>query len=211
MNRVIKGLLALALTMGLSQVAKAVPTGQLTVTITPNALYSLTIDTANVSLNMGNVDLNVSTQTVSPSTVTIDSTYATTEIELQGASAGSGTPWTFDADTSNDELDALKAWGVFTTVSRTSAPTQTSGYFSGTVPGNANSDVMDTTNRGIGDANSLFEAGGADFAFKDMDDLPSDPNPLAKSHLWLYFTTPVSSTDNNAKLITITLTASAPN
>jgi hypothetical protein len=213
MKRLIKATATLALALGFIAQVRAATSDSLTITITPNAFYAVDIDTASVSLNMGTVALAASTQTVSPSTVTIQSSYATTDLQLQGAIASAGTPWTFDADTSSQESDALAAWGTFTSVARSSAPAQSGTYFEGTVPG-ANSDVISTTNRYVGTSAThgadIFE-NESGFDSKDMDGLAPDPAPAAKSHLWLYFRLPNATTSTNAQNITITLTAVAPN
>ena len=214
MKRIRKLALALALGLGLAHVSQAAVTDQLVVTITPNAYYSVAIDTANVVLDLGTVALTASTQTVRPSTVTILSTFATTDLRLQGAITSAGTPWTFDANTATQELDALAAWATFTSVAHSSAPAQTSGYFSGTQPGVDDSDVISTTNRYVGTQGGVlnqFETDSGDFGFKDMDALAPSPDPLAISHLWLRFRLPLTTTSANAQSITITLTAVAPN
>jgi hypothetical protein len=195
--------------------ARAAVSDSLTVTITPNAFYAVDIDTSNFAgMNLGTVDLAASTQTVLPSTVTIQSTYATTDLRLQGAITSSGTPWTFDADTSSNESDSLQAWGVFTTIAHSSAPAQASGYFSGTQPGVNDSDVISTTNRYVGTQGGVtnqFETGAADFGFKDMDSLVPAPLAAAYSHFWLRFRLPSATTDVAAQNVTITLTAVQPN
>jgi hypothetical protein len=214
MKSLIKKLAVLAVALGLFTQARAAVSDSLTVTITPNAFYAVDIDTTNVSLDLGTVALAASTQTVQPSTVTIQSTYATTDLRLQGAIASAGTPWTFDGDTSSNESDSLQAWGVFTAVARSSAPTQSGGYFSGTQPGVNDSDVISTTNRYVGTQGGVtnqFEADPTDFAFKDMDALVPAPAASAYSHLWLMFKLPSATTATNAQDITITLTAVAPN
>ena len=214
MKRLIKAAAVLAVVLGFAAQVRAAVTDQLTVIITPNAFYSVDIDTTNVSLDLGTVDLAASTQTVQPSTVTILSSYSTTDLRLQGAIASAGTPWTFDANTASNEGDSLQAWGTFTTVAMTSAPAQTGGYFSGTQPGVSDSDVISTTNRYVGTqggVNNSFEAASGDFAFKDMDALPPSPSAASKSHLWLFFKLPTDTTSTNAQNVTITLTAVAPN
>ncbi|MCG3204501.1 MAG: hypothetical protein KCHDKBKB_01216 [Elusimicrobia bacterium] len=188
-------------------------TGTLTVSVTPNAYYAVVIDTSNVSLNLGTVDLGASTQTVRPSTVSIQSTFATTDLKLQGFISSAGTAWSFDNDTTSVEPDNLAAWATFTSVARSSAPTQTGGYFSGTQSGVNNSDVISNSDRYVGTQaglTNLFEADSGDFAFKDMDALPPEPDSNAKSHLWLYFRLPNATTTSNAQNISITITAVAP-
>ena len=214
MKRAIKVALALAFGLGLTHVAQAAVTDQLTVTITPNAFYSVDIDTANVVLDLGTVALAASTQTVQPSTVTIDSTYATTDLRLEGAITSAGTPWTFDADTTSNELDSLQAWATFTSVAHTTAPAQTSGYFSGTQPGVNDSDVISTTNRYVGTQGGVanhFEAASGDHGFKDMDALPPLPAAGGTALLWLRFRLPSNTSTTNAQNVHILLTAVQPN
>ena len=209
-----KVLLALGLVLGTGIAAQAADQDALTVTIRPNAFYSVDIDTANVGLDLGTVALGASTQTVSPATVTINSTYADTDLRLRGdIDSAASVIWQFDLDTSDQNLDRLAAWATFTDVARTSAPAQGGGYFSGTVPGDPNSDAIAATTRYVGSGGgttNLFEANG-EFAFKDMDALAPSPDPESLSHLWLYFRLPNASTDDDAQNVTITLMAVLPN
>ena len=189
-------------------------TDSLTISILPNAYYAVDIDTANVTLNLGTVDLGASTQTVHPSTVSIQSTFATTDLRVQEAISSGGTPWSFDTDSTTIETDGLAVWATFTSIERSSAPTQTADYFSGTVPGAAGSDMVSTTNRYVGDSASfstsnLFE-NNSGFDSKNMDGMAPEPNAAAKSHLWLYFRLPNATTSSAAQNISITITAVAP-
>jgi hypothetical protein len=207
-NKIKTALVALAIGLAASKGVWAATSDALTITITPNANYAVDIDTTNVALDMGTVSLGASTQTVRPSTVTIQSTYATTDLKIQGSISGG---WSFDSNTASSEADALAVWATFTSVSRSSAPTQTSDYFSGTVPGAASSDVVDTTSRYVGSSvldssTSVFE-NNSGFDSQDMD----SQAPSAQAHLWLYFRLPSSTTNNTAKNVTITLTAVQPN
>jgi hypothetical protein len=216
MKRTLKA--ALALAIGLSFWASRVQAAEadsLMVTITPNAFYAVDIATGSVNLNLGSVDLGTSTQTVSPATVTVQSSFATTDLRLVGGIAAASDPWLFDADTSNQNGDRLAAWATFTSIARSSAPTQTGDYFSGTVPAAADSDVISTTSRYVGDSatqstSNLFE-NNTEFANKDMDSLPPSPDANALSHLWLYFRLPNATTGTGAQNVTITLTAVQPN
>ncbi len=212
-----KWVLALAIGLGLTGRAQAATTDSLTVTITPNAYYDVDITTYSSALmNLGLVNLAASTWTVRPATVTINSTYAATDLKLQGQiNTSGGTAWQFDSDTSNANLDRLQSWAVFTDTGVAAAPSQTSGYFSGTTPGVSNSDVISTTNEDVGTAGSdtgMFEAAAADAGFKDMDNLTSSlvDAPASASHLWLRFKLPNATTSSTAQDITITLTAGAP-
>lgn len=216
MRRIRKLALAIALAIGFGKVAHAGVQDQLMVTITPNAFYSVVVSTLNVNLNMGTVALGASTQTVKPSTITITSSFATTDLKLQGAITSGGTPWTFDNDATSTETDKLATWATFTSVARSSVPAILAGdYFSGSVPGAANSDVVDTTARYVGSSagdgtTNLFE-NNSGFDSKDMDAMSPSPAASGISHLWLYFRLPSITTSTNAQNITLTLTAVAPN
>ncbi len=142
MKRTLKVLLGLVFGLGLSGAAHAASSDTLTVTITPNAFYSVDIDTGNVSLSLGTVALGASTQTVQPATVTVLSTFALTDLKLQGVITASANAWSFDDVTTSSEADKIATWATFTSVARSSAPTQTSDYFSGTQPGQNSSDVV---------------------------------------------------------------------
>jgi hypothetical protein len=194
MKRLKKLALALAFGLGFAQASHAAVQDMLMVTITPNAFYSVVIDTTNVSLNMGTVALGASTQTVRPSTVTIQSSFATT---------------------ASTETDTLATWATFTSVARSSVPTQITDYFSGTVPGAAASDVVDSTNRYVGSSagdgtTNLFE-NNSGFDLKDMDAMNPLPAASGTSQLWLRFRLPSVSSTVNAQNITLTFTAVAPN
>ena len=209
MNRKLKRLLTLTVLLGFASFAKAAVTDQLVITITPNAFYSVQITTVDAALDLGTVALGVSTQTVIPATVTIQSTYATTDLRLQGAITSGGTPWTFDDNTTSTEANKLASWATFTSTSRSSAPVQGGDYFEGTQDV-ANSDVISTANNYVGTS----VVTGADryenessFDLVDMDALV----PTTQSHLWFRFRLPSATSTNNAQNITITLTAVATN
>jgi hypothetical protein len=214
--------LAVGLGMLWTQGARAAVSDSLTVTITPNAGYSLTLSTANVGLDMGTVNLGASTQTVKPSTVTVTSSFATTGLKLQGSMSGAGTPWTLAQNTAAQGTDQLAAWAVFTDTSITNyAVLGTTGtgsqYFIGTSSGVTGSNVIGTVNAPVGTftgtSSPLFIANAGQAGRKTMASLPPSSSDLAASraHLWMYFVLPPTTTDNNPKLMTLTLTAGAPN
>ena len=212
MKRITKLVLALAFGLGLSHAVHAASTDSITVTITPNAFYSVTIDTGNVSLNLGTVGLGLSTQTAQPSTVTITSNFATTDLRLQGAISAASNPWSFDDVTTSTESQQLAAWATFTSVARSSMPVQGADYFSGSAPGADGSDVIDANSQYVGTAGSvdnLFE-NNSDFDAKDMDAMGPFPAASSQSHLWLKFRLPSVTTSQGAQNITITLVAVAP-
>ena len=208
MKRVMKLAVALGLVLGLSKGVMAQTSELLTVTIQPNAFYSLLIDTDTGGLNLGQVNLSASTQTVLPATVTINSTFATTDIRLDGVIASAGTPWTFDDDTTSIEGEKLATWATFSAVTHTTAPAQGGEYFAGTTPGDAASDVVDTTNQYVGTGGGSTDkyevTAGTHLIQMDGQAIS------AESHLWLFFRMPSSSITSDPQLITITLTAVQP-
>ena len=207
MKHIKKIVVALAIGLAMAKGVQAATSDALTITITPNANYAVDIDTTNVALDMGTVSLGASTQTVRPSTVTIQSTFATTDLKVQGFISGG---WSFDSNTASTELDNLAVWATFTDIARSSAPAQTGDYFAGTVPGAASSDAVDTSSRYVGSSagdgtSNLFE-NNANFDPVDMD----GKAPSFQAGLWLYFRLPSATTSNTAKNVTILLTAVTP-
>jgi hypothetical protein len=198
--------------------AAALSTDSLTVTVTPNAAYSLTLSTglAANSFSLGNVNLAASTFTVNPATVTITSSFATTGLTLQGLLTGG---WSLEtADTSSLGQDKLAAWAVFTDtgVSLASTVAGLGGAFSGTASNAADSDVLDPTGRSVGNAATaplrdyVLTAGANDS--KTMHDLPPSSTDAggAASHLWLKLTLPPTTSTLAQQSLTVVVTAGAP-
>ena len=214
---------AMLVLAGLASVSavQAADKGSLTVTIRPNAAYSLTIGTSAQGegfLNLGLVDLSGTTQTVRPATVTVTSNFAATDLKLQGAITCTGTPcWQFDAATGAAEPDYIAVWAVFTDTGVATAPSQTGGQFSGSAPaGAAGADVVSTTDEHVGDNGSntdLFQVSPGQGGYKDMEDQPSNTvnAGVAASHLWTYFRMPNATTNSDNEFITFIVTAVAPN
>ena len=209
------GWAALALSLGLAGTAAAATSDSLTVTITPGAAYAVDIDTALVALDLGTVNLGASAYTLSPATVQVNSSYASTELSIAAAVIAGG--WTLDTDTSNDENDALKAWAVFTDTSVTGAAVVQAqpGAFSGTAWAVNGSDVLGNS-AGVGSENSgdvQYVLAPGEAGYKTMNALPTFAvdAPASRSHLWLKFTLPTTTTDASAKKVQITLTGGAPN
>jgi hypothetical protein len=213
-------ILALAVGLGLAGTARAQTTSDsLTVTITPNAYYAVDIDTGSnvtgLGMDLGSVALGVSTHTTLPASVAVKSTYAKTDLTLTGAIITASNPWSFDADTTLAENDALAAWAVFTDTSVTVAPILSAGAFSGTAAATAGSDVISSLSQDVGDGTQAdrFVLGSSASGYKTMEDIPAEAADAAASHanLWLKFRLPASSTSNGQQKVTITLTAGVPN
>ena len=200
--------------------ALAAPPDQdsLTVTVTPNASYSLTVSTALAanSFALGSVNLAASTFTVSPATVTITSSFATTGLTLQGLLSGG---WTLEtANTAALAQDKLAAWAVFTDTGVTSAAAVAgmAGAFSGTAADADDSDVLSGAALSVGNlvtshVREFVLTSGAG-AYKSMHNLPSNSVDAggAMSHLWLKLKLPPTSTTVAQQSLTVVVTAGAP-
>lgn len=182
---------------------KAVEAAQLTVTIRPSANYSLTLASAT-SIDLGTVAMGASTQTVIPATITITSTYANTDISVEGEIAVN---WNLDTTSDTIEQDLIAVWAVFTTTNTDTAPTQTGGYFNGSTLASGSDLVGDAARYGgtAGANADLFEANGE----ADLEDL-DNMNPNEQAHLWLWFRMPSVSTSSGEHYIQIIVSASPP-
>ena len=208
--------------------AQAASTDTLTVTIRPNAGYTVTISTWIGGADLGAVDLGASTRTVAPSTVTITSSYAYTGLKLQGSIQSGGTPWTFAPNVSAQAADQLAAWAVFTDTSVGSYAVlgSTGGgatHFLGTAGPGLGSNVVGASSEMVGVTGNTcptesataarFITTSAQAGFKKMGCLKpmSQDTGSARSHLWLYFVLPPATTSTNAQNVSFTLYAAAPN
>lgn len=202
---------ALLLLGTLAGTAQAATSDSLTVTIRPTAQYAVDVDTgigANL-LDLGNVALGASTYTITVTTVEVQSTYAQTDLTVQAQVISGG--WSIDGDTTTQNTDAVQAWAVYTDTSivTTAAAQALAGAF-------AADDVLQATARDVG----VLGAGPAMYtvdvgqpAYKSMEDIPSSAadGPASRSHLWLKFRLPPTTTTVNPQLVYVTVTAGAPN
>ena len=212
----------MAAVAGLATTARAATTDSLTVTIQPQAAYSVLVTTTPAGyLNLGLVNLSASTQTVQPSTITVNSSYAYTGLSLTGNITSGGTPWTFSSNTASGAQDKLQAWVVFTDTSVQTMPAQGVNYFTGTTPG-AGSDVAQAASLAVGTTGGTCPAvgtGGKSYiaasgapGYKPMECVPTTAtDPVGGlSFMWMYFKLPPTTTTNNPQLIQYTLTAAGP-
>jgi hypothetical protein len=197
--------------------ARANTEDSLTVTITPQASYGVQVDTTNTNLDLGAVGLNTATNTVTASTVTITSSYASTNLTLQGVMGGTGTPWQFaSTNAAAPTSDHLGVWAVFTdtsvgTAASFGAADSGGDYWVGTASGTT-ANVVSGTPQAVGGtagAGQFITKQTSDAGYKTMTNLPSDnADPGgSESHLFLGFKLPPSTTDTHPKLITFVLTA----
>lgn len=220
MSRKALGLMA-ALAAGLAATASANTADSLTVTIQPQAAYSVLVTTTPAGyLNLGLVNLSASTQTIQPSTITVNSSYAYTGLSLSANITSAGTPWTFSANTAALTQDKLAAWVVFTDTSVQTMPAL--GSFLGTTPG-ANSDVVQAASTAVGNTGTAgcpalgsggksYIFGSATAGYKPMECATTTATDPAGglSFMWMKFVLPPTTTTTNPQLIQYTLTAAAP-
>jgi hypothetical protein len=198
--------------------ASAQNVDSLTVTVTPNASYSLTLSTslAANSFALGSVNLAASTFTVSPATVTVTSSYATTGLTLQGLLTGG---WTLEtANTAALAQDKLAAWAVFTDTGVSVAATVAgeAGAFSGTAADADDSDVLSGAALSVGNLATAhlreFVLTGGAANYKSAHNLPSNAVDVggSMSHLWLKLKLPPTSSTVAQQSLTVVVTAGAP-
>lgn len=202
---------ALLLLGALSGAAQAATSDSLTVTIRPTAQYSVDIATATNGnlLDLGNVALGASTFTVNVTTVEVQSTYSATDLTIQAQVISGG--WSIDGDTTTQNTDAVQAWAVFTdtSIATTAAAQALAGAFAG-------DDVLQATARDVGVAGGgpqMYTVNTGAAGYKSMEDIPSSAvdGPASRSHLWLKFTLPPTTTTTNPQEVYVTVTAGAPN
>ena len=178
----------------------------LTVRITPNADYGVTIDTTNQGIASGAIDLGAlnlyaSTYTVKPATVTITGTVsrrgATNTGQELDVTANISGGWVLDAtpttDATSGSIDELAMYLLFT-------PTSLSG-----APG-ANEFITDGTVTVTGSAIRAGGSGGAGTKFERNTDMDNLSVGNAR-HMWMYFRLPSETSTGNAQDVAVTLTA----
>jgi hypothetical protein len=180
----------------------------LTVRITPNADYGVTIDTTNLQggasgvIELGTLDMYASTFTVRPATVTIAGGVSRRGASNTGqeldVTAGISGGWFLDATPTTTgtggEIDGLAMYLLFSPTSISQAPS--GGEF---VDGTGDVTATGTAIRAGGSAGGgvKFENG------TDMDNL-SVGNAR---HMWMYFRMPSETSTGSDQDVTVTLTA----
>jgi hypothetical protein len=198
----------------------------LTVTITPQASYIITVTTPTSGANLGAVPLGQSTWTVQATTVAVTSTYQWTGLSLTASVSHAGTAWSFVSSNTHVQ-DGMSAWALFTDTSVVTAPAPTlvSGAIVSGVVTSSNVVAAGTLQvgptGGAACASGSYTAGTASMArferwdggagFKNMECLPTEALDLygAQPHMFLYFTLPPTSTDATAQNVTFLLLAQA--
>ena len=188
----------------------------LTVRITPNADYGVSIDTTGLDsggvLDLGAMDLYTSTFTVRPATVTITGT-----VSKRGSQGGqeldvvakilTTNGWIFDSSPTTDATSgSVDELAMFLLMSDTTLSANPGGA-SFTTAGAA----AQVTDAGAGGQTSLtYRAGGVnsngskfEFGGVDLDQMSVN----YKRHLWMYFRLPNETSTGVAQDIAVTLTA----
>ncbi len=189
----------------------------LTVRITPNADYGVSIDTANVGvaggvIDLGALNLYASTFTVKPATVTILGTvskrltFGGQELDVT-ARLLTANGWIFDQTPTTDQtsgaVDELAMFLLMSPTTLSEAPTgaafTTAGAAAEVTAAAAGSQTSLTYRAGgLGGAGTKFEHAGTDLDQMSVND---------KKHLWMYFRLPDATSTGNAQDIAVTLTA----
>lgn len=190
--------------------AQAAASDSLTVTVVPNIVYAVDIDTASPGqLQLGVVDQGASTFTVKGIPVEVQSSINQTDLTIQAQVVSGG--WSIDGSTDAMETDGLQAWAVFTdtSVADVSEVQGLAGAFDA-------EDVLQVTPQHVGQVGAsplrhTVAPGAA--GFKSMERIPSFrvDGPGSRSHLWLKFTLPRVTSVEDEQRIYITITAGPTN
>ena len=189
----------------------------LTVRITPNADYGVTIDTANVGgaatglIDLGAMDLYTSTYTLKPATVTITGTVS--------ARAGNGgqeldvtarlltaSGWIFDptptTDATSGSVDELAMFLLMSPTTLSAAPSAANFVGAGA--------AAEVTSGAVGTQTSLGYRGGGLSGAGTKFEFGTDLDQMSvndKKHLWMYFRLPSETSTGTAQDLAVTLTA----
>jgi hypothetical protein len=188
----------------------------LTVRITPNADYGVTIDTANLGLagetiDFGSLDLYTSTYTLKPATVTITGT-----VSKNGSQGGqeldvtarilTANGWVFDptptTDATSGSVDELAMFLLMSPTTLSASPSA-ANYA-------AAASAAELTSGGAGTQTSLTYRGGGNGGNGSKFEFGTDLDQMSvndKKHLWMYFRLPSQTSTSNAQDIAVTLTA----
>jgi hypothetical protein len=189
----------------------------LTVRITPNADYGVTIDTANVGvaggvIDLGALNLYASTFTVKPATVTITGTVSKRgtqggqELDVK-ANILTANGWIFDptptTDATSGAVDELAMYLLMSDAAGAAGPTGAQFATAGA--------AAELTSGGAGtQASLLYRAGGAGGAGTKFEFGATDLDQMSvgnQRNLWMYFRLPSETSTGNAQDVAVTLTA----
>ena len=193
----------------------------LTVSVTPNVDYSITLSTDNAALALGAVDLGQSSYTARPSTITFGGTIASGHeviVDARVTSPG-GTPWTFSNTPSTGTAqgqDQLSAFLLFTSTMQAGAPAAALfGDPSGGTSGGTNAAFTGGTSvfagvhaGGLGGPGVKFELTQAGVGQKQMDDIVigSGGTNSEKAHIWAFLRLPSATSASAMQYVQVTMT-----
>ena len=184
----LRGLLMLAFMVGVTGQLWAINPDGLTITIKPTVGYAVDIDTGSCSLTFNSAALNLPDYVVMPATVTIESTWATTDLQLDAALTGG---WSISSAT--DTANALQVWVLFSSTTVDTIPAKSGDAFDDT------NDRVASGTQQVGDASAKYESAGV---------FDTDSQSInQESHMWIRFHKPKSSDYSADQLLSLTLTA----
>ena len=207
-----KLMMMVAVMMGLTVAAGALPVDQLTITLTPNVNANVAITTTTVrwqnvgageiaGLDLGTLDLGATAYMIQPATFTMTGSFAAMEVSVEAVGYTMGA-WSFDADGTANE-DALQVYALMSAATEPDAPALTD-YDSGTA---AAGDQIVAAARRYGVSGS--DDGGNDNAFQKAAYSSASENMAngEQRHMWLRADLPPSTSDTGARAFAVMLTA----
>ena len=192
----------------MKEAAYAAETAGITISMTPNVSFGVTLDTTGIQMDLGTLSLGATAQLLKPATMTITGTWAQQEVNVGAQITSAGTPWAFDtspstAPNTGTAINALAAFTIFTSIAEGASPTGDQFGVDITNPVKSKAvGIPGWTTRAGGEGGT-----GERFALSDgvMDNLPVG----TKRHVWFYFRLPNTTTSGQKQDVMFTLTATA--
>ena len=212
-----KLMMMVAVMMGLTVAAGALPVDQLTITLTPNVNANVAITTTTVrwqnvgageiaGLDLGTLDLGATAYMIQPATFTMTGSFAAMEVSVEAVGYTMGA-WSFDADGTANE-DALQVYALMSAATEPDAPVLTD-YDNGSGD-NVGDQIIASARRygrsGSEDVlnNSIYQKSSYNSASENMAN-------GEQRHMWLRADLPPSTSDTGARAFAVMLTAQITN
>jgi len=202
MKKIIGMMIGLLLIAGITKTAWAINPDQITISITPVSDINVTISSDTVewnnagqTLSMTNVTMGTTDYFIKPATVTYTGSFIDTEINLQGVDTMA--TWTFDAD-ETAENDELQVYVLFSENNEPTAPSPITLY--------ENTKNLVTTGLARIGENDAENTDG-NYLNTAYDTVDEDFDPGVGKHMWIRLDMPPYTSDVNAQVFSITLTA----
>ena len=210
MKKVMKGVLALALLLGFGvREAGAANPDTLTITITPTVTLDVTISTSVVLWSVdGGADLDISLTLgttdflVRPGTVTLSTTFADTELNVDGID--NMADWAFDTDPLTAEADGLQVYVLFSSNTQQTGPAIADFDDGIGVTGDM---VDDLSTRRYGLSGSDDGLNDSQFQSVTFAEATENMQDTGERHIWVRVDMPPATSSTNPQTFSIALTA----